>query len=257
MLRSKVGAVVEPPCERCGAPVQITKSYGESYFAGCSNPECRNIRQLTLHDVETIPAVFQRREEGIQEEGREGEGIDIAKKLNELVEQAMSWRLLSYTEESTREEFIDTILLALGWDASNSANVGIELKIEHDSVADYVLFNSNGEIFAIVEAKNLYEDLSKHEQQLFTYMEAASASAGILTNGFSWRVYECISVPKAGENPDIKMILSIDDILNDLTDETVAKLCNLIGFEKNYHSHKPKPPKHPPTSPLDDGWVET
>jgi len=214
MLQSKAGAIVEPACERCGAPMKITKSYGESYFAGCTNDKgCRNLRQLTAEDVVSAPTVFE----------RQGDIIDFDAELNRLINEGLSWRLLSYTEASTRDEFIDPLLRALGWDIYSGGNAARELRLDYNLVADYVLFNSHGEIFAIVEAKNLYEDLVKHESQLQSYMEAASAEVGILTNGFAWRVY------RNTETSGFITVCNIEDILCGLNEELAAELYMLVG----------------------------
>jgi len=214
MLRSRAGALVEPPCERCGAPMKITKSYGESYFAGCTNDKgCRNLRQLTVEDIATTPTVFE----------RQGDIIDFDGELNRLITEGLAFGLLSYTEASTREEFIDPLLRALGWDIYGGGNVSRELRLDYNLVADYVLFNPHGEIFAIVEAKNLYEDLSRHERQLKGYMEAASVEVGILTNGFAWRVY------RNTETSGFVMVCCIDDILTGLNEDLAAELYMLIG----------------------------
>jgi len=214
MLRSKAGAIVEPACERCGAPMKITKSYGESYFAGCTNDKgCRNLRQLTAEDVAGVPTVFE----------RQGDIIDFEAELNRLINEGLSWKLLSYTEASTRDEFIDPLLRALGWDVYGGGNASRELRLDYNLVADYVLFNTHGEIFAIVEAKNLYEDLSKHESQLQGYMEAASAEVGILTSGLAWRVY------RNTESAGFVMVCCIEDILNGLNEDLAAELYMLVG----------------------------
>ena len=181
------------------------------------------------------------------------DSIEVNDETGEIFREGLP----SYTEASTREEFIDPILLALGWDVSKKHLARIELRIDYDRVADYVLFHSGGEAFAIVEAKNLYEDLVMHEEQLFSYMKAASADTGILTNGFSWRVYKSINTPNAGESAAIEMVLDVKNILEGLTEEGVSKFYDLVGYAKNYQLKKPRTTPAKPISPLDDGWVET
>jgi hypothetical protein len=158
--------------------------------------------------------------------------------------------LRSYSETAIRMDFIDPILRALGWDLSKHGNVSVERRIDYDRVADYVLINRHREPFAVVEAKKLYEELDKHEGQLFAYMDAAWVDIGILTNGFSWRVYRRST---AGE---IEPALRLDDILKGITRQDATELCSLAGFSNNYRVKRHKTPPAKPPSPLDNGWVE-
>ena len=179
-----------------------------------------------------------------------GSAFDPESKLRDLIAEISLQTFAEYSESRTRKEFIDPILGALGWDLTKRKLVGVERKIDNDAVADYVLYHSTREAFAIVEAKNLYEPLAKHETQLFTYMDASSADTGILTNGFSWFVY------KRSEESVAKKVFEVADILTELTPESASELCQFIGFQANHHISKPKRIKANPTSPLDDGWVE-
>jgi hypothetical protein len=171
---------------------------------------------------------------------------DIDDKTGEVIRDGMP----KYYEGFTREDFIDPLLLALGWDVSRKRHVRIERRIDYDRVADYVLYHSTREAFAIVEAKNIHETLEKHEPQLFAYMQAAFAEVGILTNGFTWRIYK-------QQDDEIRMVFVIDNILEDLTEKEAETLCGLAGFKHNYPSRKPHASKEKPPSPLEDGWVET
>lgn len=172
--------------------------------------------------------------------------VEIDDKTGEVIRDGMP----KYYEGFTREDFIDPLLLALGWDVSRKRHVRIERRIDYDRVADYVLRHSGGEAFAIVEAKNIHEPLEKHEPQLFAYMQAAFAEVGILTNGFTWRIYE-------QRDDEINMVYAIDNILKDLTEKEAGTLCGLVGFKQNYSSKKPQASKEKPPSPLENGWVET
>ena len=175
-----------------------------------------------------------------------GNSVEIDDKTGEVVRDGLP----KYYEGFTREDFIDPLLLALGWDVSRKRKVGIEKRVDYDRVADYVLRHSGGEAFAVVEAKRVNEALEKHEPQLFAYMQAAFAEVGILTNGFTWRIYK-------QRDDEIKMVFVIDNIMKDLTEKEAATLCGLVGFKHNYPSKKPHASKEKPTSPLENGWVET
>jgi len=170
---------------------------------------------------------------------------DIDNETGEVIRDGMP----KYYEGFTREDFIDPLLLALGWDVSRKRHVRVERRIDYDRVADYVLYHSNREAFAIVEAKNIHEKLEKHEPQLFAYTQAAFAEVGILTNGLTWRIYK-------QRDDEIRMVFVIDNILKDFTEKEAGTLCDLVGFKHNYPSKKPPAPKEKPPSPLEDGWVE-
>jgi hypothetical protein len=171
---------------------------------------------------------------------------DIDRETGEVVRDGMP----EYYEGFTREDFIDPILLALGWDVSKKRHVRIERRVDYDRVADYILRHSGGEAFAAVEAKKLNEALEKHEPQLFGYMKAAFTPMGILTNGLTWRIYE-------QREDEIRLVFEIEDITSELTEENARTICELIGFGKNHKSKRSRNPKMKPPSPLEDGWVET
>jgi hypothetical protein len=81
--------------------------------------------------------------------------VDRENRLHNIIKELSLQTFSVYSEGLTRLEFIDPILTALGWDLSKRKHVWMERKVDVEAVADYVLYHSTGEAFAIVEAKNL------------------------------------------------------------------------------------------------------
>lgn len=106
---------------------------------------------------------------------------------------------LELTEFKTRKIYIDTMLEDAGWIENkdwineyelpgmpNKSNVGF---------ADYVLFNDNGEILAVVEAKKTCVDVSKGRQQAKLYADLIEQKQSyrpivFLSNGFDTRIID-------------------------------------------------------------------
>ena len=59
---------------------------------------------------------------------------------------------LRKNEAATRAVLVDPILQALGWDTANTFMVEVEKTLDKTRV-DYALFDSNGAVCVIVEAK--------------------------------------------------------------------------------------------------------
>lgn len=212
ILISKVGAVLPDPCDICGAPMRIVNPYGwNSYFAGCSTyPECYNQKQITVEDLEKVPRAIDFWEEGELEQAIQG-----------LTTWEKDWMFVSYNEASTRAEFIDPILRALGWDTYTWTNVEREPGTGVGR-ADYALSDYQGGAWAVVEAKRLFEVLPRHEDQLRRHMEALMIDLGILTNGVSWRTYSF-------DADRIIPTLVIADLLADENETSLRSLCDAIG----------------------------
>lgn len=82
----------------------------------------------------------------------------------------------SPSEARTRKELIDPALGAAGWDVHNSSLVGIEIPVDGydtepwNGVTDYVLYQPNGDIFAVVGAKRTTRDPRLAQQQAQHYI---------------------------------------------------------------------------------------
>ena len=67
---------------------------------------------------------------------------------------------LSKNEAATRAVLIDPILRALGWDTANTSMVEVE-KTLLQTRADYALYDINGDVKVVVEAKQLGDNLNQ------------------------------------------------------------------------------------------------
>ncbi len=212
MLVSKAGAETGENCDKCGAPMRLVNVYGgDSYFAGCSNyPECYNQKQISVEMLEKIPRVIDRWNKGTMDEA-----------ISKLMPSEIHWHPSSYDEAATRRVFIDPILKSLGWDTYTDSNVGKEIKTS-EGKADYLLYNAEGKVFAVVEAKKLFEDIGKHRFQLIGYMAAIPVNMGILTNGFDWDIFRMI------EKDAFDKVFSITNIISETDEEVLKRLIELI-----------------------------
>jgi len=212
MLFSRAGAITNEICEKCGAPMKVVNPYGgDSYFLGCSEyPYCYNSKQLSVEIIESIPRVIDKWTQG-----------DLEEALKRLLPIESHWRPSSYDEISTRIEFIDPILESLGWCTLDNRYVKKEFKTQLGR-ADYALFKDEQHLYAIVEAKKLYEDLSKHREQISNFLVATSAQYGILTNGFDWEIFN------RDDEGKIQLTVAVMNIISDTDEETLSKIVELI-----------------------------
>ena len=79
-------------------------------------------------------------------------------------------------EANTRKEFIDKALHTAGWNLEDPNQVGIEIPVDGydaeiwNGVTDYCLYQPNGEVIAVVEAKRQSRHPSVAEQQVRDYV---------------------------------------------------------------------------------------
>ena len=97
---------------------------------------------------------------------------------------------LKTNEAATRAVLIDPLLHALGWDSSNTHMVEVEKSLP-GSRLDYALFDANGNIRIIVEAKALSKDLDNQSifMSLVTYAFTVGISDIYVTDGIRWHHY--------------------------------------------------------------------
>ncbi|MBD2314410.1 DEAD/DEAH box helicase family protein [Desertifilum sp. FACHB-1129] len=83
---------------------------------------------------------------------------------------------MSYNEANTRKELIDRALVQAGWTLEDSNQVGIEIPVDGynaepwNGVTDYCLYQPNGEVIAVVEAKRQSRDPRVAQQQVRDYV---------------------------------------------------------------------------------------
>lgn len=98
---------------------------------------------------------------------------------------------LKSNEAATRAALVDPVLRALGWNVGNPNMVEVEKTLTNSTQSriDYALYDMNGTIRIIIEAKSLGQSLSAHAQQLVQYAFAFQVTNLFLTNGNEWHHY--------------------------------------------------------------------
>ncbi len=80
------------------------------------------------------------------------------------------------SEAKTRENLIDPALARAGWNLGNRSQVRFEIPVDGENaepwngVTDYALYQPNGEIIAVVEAKRQVHDPRLAQQQAEHYV---------------------------------------------------------------------------------------
>lgn len=98
---------------------------------------------------------------------------------------------LNSNEAATRAALVDPVLRALGWNVGNPNMVEVEKTLTNSTQSriDYALYDINGTIRIIIEAKPLGQSLSSHAQQLVQYAFGFQMTNLFLTNGNEWHHY--------------------------------------------------------------------
>lgn len=99
---------------------------------------------------------------------------------------------LRANEALTRYSLINPLLIALGWDLSDPAQVVPEFTIpsNKNKAADYALFRPGDRVpYIIVEAKKLGEGLSEAAHQAITYCTVDGYEYFAVTDGQVWELY--------------------------------------------------------------------
>ena len=139
---------------------------------------------------------------------------NVAEILNQAKNSATRYgAMLSANEAATRAALIDPILRTLGWDTANTDMVQVEKysNATRDR-ADYALYDNNGAIRVIVEAKSLGTNLDdpRIEQTLLAYTRAFQPKDMFLTDGLVWKHFTAFQAPDFA--PSRKFDLSGDDL---------------------------------------------
>ena len=111
---------------------------------------------------------------------------DLTATIEKLQDKIRTHRpYLSGNETATRQVLIDPLLLALGWDVSDPAQVALEYSAGSGR-ADYALM-SNAAPVAVIEAKKLGAPLET--MQTLNYANPEGILYAVDTNGDDWRMY--------------------------------------------------------------------
>ena len=117
---------------------------------------------------------------------------DLTATIEKLQDRIRTHRpYLSGNETATRQVLIDPLLLALGWDVSDPAQVALEYSAGGGR-ADYALM-PNDQPVAVIEAKNLDTSLEEREtMQVLNYANSRGIPYMVVTNGDDWRMYDVV-----------------------------------------------------------------
>ncbi|MEO6458458.1 MAG: hypothetical protein ABIO92_09345 [Chloroflexia bacterium] len=121
---------------------------------------------------------------------------NLSETINQIKESAAQYRTtLQQNEAATRAVLIDPILQALGWDTANIYMVEVEKGLDQ-LFADYALYDRNGNVGLIVEAKKLGTNLNDKAitMSMFKYAHNFGTKRIFLTDGLIWQ-YVTIGEP--------------------------------------------------------------
>jgi predicted type IV restriction endonuclease len=109
--------------------------------------------------------------------------------LNQVKGSATQYQeTLRKNEAATRAVLIDPVLRAVGWETANTYMVEVEKMLGQTRV-DYALFDTNGDVRVIVEAKPLGGNLTHQSiiMKLVTYAFTYGLQDIFLTDGLIWQ----------------------------------------------------------------------
>lgn len=139
---------------------------------------------------------------------------------NQKTTEELSGRLSDLTEAQTRHFIIDDLLINAGWNIKkvedfskdikeyNTAEVKREISVEGlpntstgKGYVDYALFDDNGQIIAIIEAKKSRRDVKEGKEQARQYANAIENMTGFrplifYTNGFETYFWDDVNYPE-------------------------------------------------------------
>ena len=141
-------------------------------------------------------------------------------KQNQKTKEEITERLSDLSEAQTRHFIIDNLLLDAGWDLKkvenfskdikeyNTAEVKREVPVEGltntpsgKGFIDYALYDENGQIIAIIEAKKSRRDVKEGKEQARQYANSLEKMTGFrplifYTNGFETYIWDDANYPE-------------------------------------------------------------
>lgn len=112
------------------------------------------------------------------------------------------------SEAQTRTALIDPILVALGWNLSDSKQVELEKHVSSKGASDRLDYFLKCKPPIVVEAKKLGEKLDDYRRQIIFYADSTEANSLFLTNGVEWRHYD-----NSSASPDQpKSIMNLNEV---------------------------------------------
>ncbi|HML35935.1 MAG TPA: type I restriction endonuclease [Bacillota bacterium] len=118
--------------------------------------------------------------------------MEFAEKLSQFAQRVESLKGSITTEEATKTSLIMPFFQMLGYDVFNplefvpefTADVGIK----KGEKVDYAIMVDNIPLI-LIECKPCFENLDKHDSQLFRYFGTTASKFAILTNGIIYRFF--------------------------------------------------------------------
>lgn len=157
--------------------------------------------------------------------------INIKDELKKLAERFELQKNSVLTEAQTKQSFIMPFITnVLGFDTTDINQVELELVADAGSKKDEkvdIALKKDGKLLVIIEAKHHKErNLDLHINQLIRYFAFTKAKFGILTNGYTYRIYTDTEAPNIMDN---QPFLEFD--IDNTSKEQIIELEN-FKFEK-------------------------
>jgi len=139
---------------------------------------------------------------------------------------------LQSNEAANRAILVDPVIRALGWNTGNPAMVEVE-KTFFQARVDYALYDSNGDVKVIIEAKKLCENLNNQSilLALVNYAFTSEVKDIFLTDGILWHHF-------SGFEPGKLAPSKILDLGNDELVEVAAYLVQRLDAARYWPDEK-------------------
>ena len=124
--------------------------------------------------------------------------MDFTDAVRSFGERAKQIRTMLETEEATKHALILPFFQLLGYNIFDPAEVVPEfvadVGVKKGEKVDYAIC-VGGKPAILVEAKPHWDDLSKHDSQLYRYFSVTEARFAVLTNGIQYKFYSDLQEP--------------------------------------------------------------
>ena len=138
--------------------------------------------------------------------------------LEECLEKVRSGPVPPH-EEAAKFQLIAPILRNLGWNPDDGAEFLLEYPVGGTGEKVDIALQSAGRLFALVEAKRPYADLSQHVEQVLRYAFQEGVDICVLTTGLEWWLF----LPR--EKVEwAKRRFAVLDLMNDSVDRLAEDL---------------------------------
>ena len=158
---------------------------------------------------------------------------NLTESLSQVLASAkLNMSTLQNNEAATRAVLVDPILQALGWNTGNPTMVEVE-KTFLQARVDYALYDSNGDVKVIIEAKKLGADLNNQSilLSLVNYAFTSGVKDIFLTDGLLWSHF-------TGFEPGILSPSTVLDLRKDALVEIAAYLVHRLDAARYWPEEK-------------------